>query len=51
MTVDKQTLQAVRVLARDANADALAPQIVAQDPPAHKAGEALVRVRKRRREP
>ena len=45
MTVDKKTLQAVRVLAKAANADALAPQIVAQDPPAHNAREALVRVR------
>ena len=45
MTVDKKTLQAVRVLAKAASADALAPQIVAQDPPEHNAGEALVRVR------
>jgi hypothetical protein len=38
MTVDKKALHAVRVLAKAANADALAPQIVEQGPPAHKAG-------------
>ena len=45
MSADKQTMQALRVLAKAANADALAPQCIAQDPPAIKAGEALVRVR------
>ena len=45
MTADKKALQAVRVLTKATNADALAPHIFAQDPPAHKAGEALVRVR------
>ena len=45
MTADTKVLQAVRVLAKAANADALAPHIVAQDPPRYKAGEALVRVR------
>jgi NADPH:quinone reductase-like Zn-dependent oxidoreductase len=42
---DLQTLPAVRVLAKAASAEALAPQIVATAPPRPGPGQALVRVR------
>ena len=45
MTVNSPQLHAVRVLTKAANAESLAPQVVAQQPPAFQAGEALVRVR------
>jgi len=45
MTVNFPQLHAVRVLTKAANAESLAPQVVAQQPPVFQAGEALVRVR------
>jgi NADPH:quinone reductase-like Zn-dependent oxidoreductase len=45
MSSDKKPLQTLRINAKAASPDALSPQLITQDPPNLKTGEALVRVR------